>query len=62
MKPTIKPEMKTTVHRDGSVSYWSVNNQVWQRVGAGDLIQSKDFPTLNEQERARISKMVSPAE
>lgn len=56
--PAIKPNYATTYHRDGSVSYWSVHLQQWQRVSAYALTnRHDDYASLNEQERRRISRM-----
>lgn len=57
--PLIKPNFGTTCHRDGTVSYWSVYLQQWQRISAYALTnRHDDFAALSEHERARISKMV----
>lgn len=58
MSPTIKPHYGTTYHRDGTVSYWSVYLQQWQRVSAYALTnRHDDFASLSEEERKRISRM-----
>ena len=53
-----KPDMATTYHRDGTVSYWSVYRQQWQRVSAYELTcRHDDYAALSEAERARVSHM-----
>lgn len=60
MSPTIKPNYGTTYHRDGTVSYWSVNLQQWQRISAYALTsRHDDFASLNETERKRIGRMAT---
>ncbi len=57
--PTIKPNYRTTYHRDGSVSYWSVYLQQWQRTSAYNLTtRHDDFAALSKEERAKINQMV----
>jgi hypothetical protein len=56
-EPTIKPKQKITIHRDGSVSYWSVYLQQWQRVSAMALTdRHDDYAALTESDRAKISR------
>lgn len=48
----------TTFHRDGSVTYWSVYLQLWQRVSTYSLTnRHDDYAALPEVEQKRISKM-----
>jgi hypothetical protein len=55
--PAIKPGYKTTYHRDGSVSYWSVALQRWQRTSAYALTnRHEDYAALSDSERARVSR------
>lgn len=53
MKPTWKPNLASTYHRDGTVSYWSVLRQSWVRRPAAE-ISDRDLATMTEQERRRI--------
>lgn len=49
---------KTTYHRDGTVTYWSVYLQQWKRVSAYALTnRHDDYAALSDDERRRISKM-----
>jgi len=48
--------MKTTFHRDGTVTYWSVYEQCWVHIAA-DLVGDRDLATLPEPERRRIRRM-----
>ena len=49
---------KTTYHRDGTVTYWSVYLQQWQRVSAYELTNRRDdYASLSDDERRRISRM-----
>lgn len=57
-EPKYKPHRECTYHRDGTVSYWSVYKQQWDRTTAYDLCnRHDDYAALNEQERQRISNM-----
>ena len=57
--PRIKPNYGTTYHRDGTVSYWSVYLQSWQRVSAYELTRHADYATLSSAERDRIGRMAA---
>lgn len=48
---------KNTYHRDGTVTYWDVYRQAWQRKAA-DAIPAKILTTFNDRERTRVAKMV----
>jgi hypothetical protein len=55
MKPTYKPKQGITIHRDGTVSYWSVYRNVWDRVSARELqTRYADFQSLSDQDRIRV--------
>ena len=54
MNPTIKPNQEITIHRDGTVSYFSVYTQQWQRVSAAALVGARDFLALTSADRAKI--------
>lgn len=55
MRPQWKPNMAITVHDDGTVSYWSVLRQVWERRPAAD-IGDADLATMPEVDRAAITR------
>jgi len=56
--PKCKPNQMTTYHRDGTVSYWSVYLQQWQRVSAYELTcRHDDYAALSQAERERISRL-----
>lgn len=55
MKPTIKPNYATTYHKDGTVSYWDVHRQQWQRKPAAEISDAVQS-TLTEGERTAISR------
>ncbi len=59
-KPTYKPEGKHTYHRDLTVSWFSVLNNVWNRLRA-DLISDAELATMTDKQRARIARMASAA-
>jgi hypothetical protein len=59
MKPTIKPKQGITIHRDLTISYFSVYNQVWDRTSCYNLTtRHDDFNALSQEDRERISKKV----
>jgi len=45
--------LKTTFHRDGTVTYWDVHLQQWQRIDARHICAST-LATLPADERAQI--------
>ncbi len=55
MKPTIKPKQQTTYHRDGSVSFWNVMTQQWERKSATHIPDAV-LSTMSQTERERIAK------
>jgi len=55
-QPTPKPGYACTYHHDGTVSYWNVWFQQWERMDARDF--SDDLlKTLNDEERDRIRRI-----
>ncbi len=42
---------RTTYHRDGTVTYWCVYTQTWQRSGR---LSDSTLATLSSQERGRV--------
>ncbi len=59
-EPKIKPRQEITVHQDGSVSYWSVYLQQWQRISAIELTsRHDDFAALTDSDRVEINRAIS---
>lgn len=57
MKPRIKKQQQITIHRDGTVSYWSIYRQVWDRTSAYNLTtRHDDYAALSDSDRTRISR------
>lgn len=52
MKDSI--EIKTTYHRDGTVTYWSVYNQVWARRASS--VPNKELAAMSGDERERVQR------
>jgi len=52
--------MKPTFHRDNSVTFWSVYNQIWMRVPA-EQISDDELAGMNFDERARVIRMAAKA-
>lgn len=51
--------IKTTYHRDGTVTYWSVHNQVWvKRAGS---VQDRELAAMSASERERVRRHLQPA-
>jgi hypothetical protein len=48
---------RTTYHRNGTVTYWSVYSQVWRR--RASLISAADLAAMPEPERSRISRAMA---
>jgi len=56
MNPTIKPHQEITIHKDGTISYFSIYLQQWQRVSAAALVNKHDdFAALTVSDRAKIN-------
>lgn len=60
--------IKTTFHRDGSVTVWNVYTQQWQRTDCTQLVRAARhypanaiLPTLSERERNRIQRVAAKA-
>jgi hypothetical protein len=61
MAPTIKPNYKSTFHKDKTISYWNVYHQVWERTSAYALTNYHDvFASLSFKDREKINKIVFP--
>jgi hypothetical protein len=52
-RPVIKTGGQSTFHSDGTVSYWDVYRQQWQRVAA-EFINDKILASLPAIDRERI--------
>jgi len=51
-----KQNQEITIHRDGTVSYFSIYLQTWQRIGAMALTdRHDDFAALTSADRAKIN-------
>jgi len=48
----------TTVHRDGTVSYWSVYEQRW--VVRASRVPDDDYAALAREDRERIERVQGP--
>jgi hypothetical protein len=53
MTPTWKPNAKTTHHRDGTVSYFSVYAQTWTRERAAE-VPDRELSAMSERDRRRV--------
>ena len=52
--------LKTTYHRDGTVTLWNVYTQQWERIAA-DRVSDQIMASLNDAERRRIATMAERA-
>ena len=55
MTPKYKQNQEITIHRDGTVSYFSIYLQQWQRVSAEALVGARDFLALTSADRTKIN-------
>lgn len=46
--------IKTTLHRDGTVTYWSVYNQEWKR--HTDYVPDRELAAMGDAERERVMR------
>ena len=53
-----KMSLKNTYHRDGTVTFWSVYQQVWTRCEASNIDRA-ELAAMNDSERARIARMAA---
>ena len=51
---------RTTIHRDGTVTYWSVYQQQWQRASAAALSDAT-LASLGARDRARVARALARA-
>lgn len=54
MNPTIKPNQQITVHKDRTVSYFSIYLQQWDRIDARALMRNRDLNALTPEDREMI--------
>lgn len=60
MKPKFKPQQQITIHRDFSVSYFSIYRQQWDRTSAVNLTtRHDDFAALSESDRKKINSAIN---
>jgi hypothetical protein len=57
IKPARKPGLGTTVHRDGTVSYWDVYSQSWRRIPLR-TVDVAVLSTIGHDDRQRIKRAV----
>lgn len=58
MTPTIKTGYRSTFHRDGTVSFWNVLEQRWERRHAAHIPDAV-LATLNDAERNAIARQAA---
>ena len=49
---------RNTYHRDGTVTYWSVYEQIWRRLPAAE-ISDQTLATMSASERRRIERIAT---
>jgi hypothetical protein len=55
MNPAIKPDLRITLHRDNTISYWSVFRQQWVREPIGKVLEnSEEMSAMNPADRQAI--------
>ncbi len=52
--------LKNTYHRDGTVTYWNVYTQTWQRIAA-ERISDRVLASMTQAERDRIALAIAQA-
>jgi len=57
LRVVIKDQMEMTIHNDGTVSFWSVLRQSWERKPLG-AVKNEDVATMPEQDRQAILWLV----
>lgn len=53
MKPLVKPEHQTTIHKDGTVSFWCIYNKIWMRLKMHE-IPTKNLASFSSKDRMNI--------
>jgi hypothetical protein len=57
MNPKIKANQEITIHRDNTVSYFSIYRQVWTRISVFEIVnRHDDFAALTQSDRDQISR------
>ena len=56
MNPTNKANRANTYHRDGTVSYWDVYRQQWQRSSS---VSDQVLASMDDAERARVQRHIT---
>jgi hypothetical protein len=59
MRVTRRNTMKTTYHKDGTVTYWSVFQQQWIR--HSDSVSDQELAAMSAAERAKVLKHLGQA-
>jgi hypothetical protein len=49
---TAHDSLRPTLHRDGTVTYWSVYREVW--IYHDDAVPDRELAAMNEAERTRV--------
>jgi len=55
-EPTMTPT-KPTMHRDGTITYWSVYGQAWVRRASS--VPDREFAAMGDDERARVQRHIA---
>jgi hypothetical protein len=53
LTPRISENYKTTFHKDGTVSFWCVYNQIWKRLKM-EQIPPQNIASFSFEERSKI--------
>lgn len=51
--------LKNTYHRDGTVTYWSVYDQVWVRRAA--RVPDQELAAMSDDEREKVQRHIEEA-
>lgn len=54
-----KTKLSCTLHRDGTVTYWSVYQQVWQR---SSKISDRELAAMSTEERDKVTRHLAKSE
>lgn len=52
--------IKTTYHRDGTVTYWSIYDQVW--VSRASNVPDQELAAMSSAERERVQRHLAESE
>lgn len=53
----MKPDLRTTIHRDGTVTYWSVYEQRWYDHAFG--VPDRELAAMRYDERERVLRAMA---